>query len=367
MAATHVAEGIGTVPVPKAPTQLFVDGAWRDAAGGATFDGDLAYERGDLAHVAPPGRPTSTPPSGRRAAGRRRRVVAAHGPDRGPAALPPRRGDGARSRDLRRARGARRRQAGLRAAHGRHPERDRRDPPLRRLGGQDRGPLGDARCRLRPAPGSVHDPRADRRDRGDHGVELADADRVLEARPGARGGQRRRAQAGRGRAADVAAPGRADRGGRVPGRASSACCPASARRRALPRRHPGVDKISFTGSPEVGREIAVEAARDFRRVTLELGGKSPQIVFADADLSAAVPGIAAGSSPTRARSAPPGRGSSSRASSTTTSSRARRRARERAPRRSVRRGDDDGRADQCRQRDRVTGYIGRAPRRARGS
>ena len=37
-------------------------------------------------------------------------------------------------------------------------------------------------------------------------------------------------------------------------------------------QHPGVDKISFTGSSEVGREIAVHAARDFRRVTLELGG-----------------------------------------------------------------------------------------------
>ena len=59
-------------------------------------------------------------------------------------------------------------------------------------------------------------------------------------------------------------------------------------------RHPPVDKISFTGSPEVGREIAIEAARDFRRVTLELGGKSPQIVLADADLDAVLPGVAIG-------------------------------------------------------------------------
>jgi betaine-aldehyde dehydrogenase len=58
--------------------------------------------------------------------------------------------------------------------------------------------------------------------------------------------------------------------------------------------HPGVDKLSFTGSPEVGREIAVQAARDFRRVTLELGGKSPQIVLADADLDAVIPGLAMG-------------------------------------------------------------------------
>jgi betaine-aldehyde dehydrogenase len=59
-------------------------------------------------------------------------------------------------------------------------------------------------------------------------------------------------------------------------------------------RNPLVDKISFTGSPEVGREIAVAAARGFRRVTLELGGKSPQIVLADADLNAVLPGVAIG-------------------------------------------------------------------------
>ena len=59
-------------------------------------------------------------------------------------------------------------------------------------------------------------------------------------------------------------------------------------------RHPGVAKISFTGSPEVGRLIARQAAEDFRRVTLELGGKSPQIVLADADVQAVVPGVAMG-------------------------------------------------------------------------
>jgi len=59
-------------------------------------------------------------------------------------------------------------------------------------------------------------------------------------------------------------------------------------------RHPAVDKISFTGSPEVGREIAIECAKQFRRVTLELGGKSPQIILEDADLAAVVPGVAIG-------------------------------------------------------------------------
>ena len=58
--------------------------------------------------------------------------------------------------------------------------------------------------------------------------------------------------------------------------------------------HPGVDKISFTGSPQIGHRVAVAAARGFRRTTLELGGKSPQIVLADADLDAAAQGIAVG-------------------------------------------------------------------------
>jgi betaine-aldehyde dehydrogenase len=51
--------------------------------------------------------------------------------------------------------------------------------------------------------------------------------------------------------------------------------------------HPDVAKIAFTGSTEVGRAIAAGAADTIKRVTLELGGKSPNIVFADADLEAA--------------------------------------------------------------------------------
>ncbi len=56
-------------------------------------------------------------------------------------------------------------------------------------------------------------------------------------------------------------------------------------------RHPGIDHISFTGSPAVGTLIQQVAAQRHCPVTLELGGKSPQIVFADADLDAAVPAI----------------------------------------------------------------------------
>ena len=55
--------------------------------------------------------------------------------------------------------------------------------------------------------------------------------------------------------------------------------------------HPGIDHISFTGSPVTGTAVAKAAADHHCPVTLELGGKSPQIVFADADLEAAVPVI----------------------------------------------------------------------------
>src|SRR5262245_15864583 len=56
--------------------------------------------------------------------------------------------------------------------------------------------------------------------------------------------------------------------------------------------HPDVDKIAFTGSTEVGRLIVNAAAGNLKRVSLELGGKSPTIVFSDADVEAAIPGAA---------------------------------------------------------------------------
>ena len=51
--------------------------------------------------------------------------------------------------------------------------------------------------------------------------------------------------------------------------------------------HPEIDHVSVTGSPEVGAIVAQAAARNYKRVTLELGGKNPQIIFADADLDKA--------------------------------------------------------------------------------
>ena len=54
--------------------------------------------------------------------------------------------------------------------------------------------------------------------------------------------------------------------------------------------HPGIDKIAFTGSTATGKSVAATAAKTLKRVTLELGGKSPSVVFDDADLDAAVAG-----------------------------------------------------------------------------
>jgi len=57
-------------------------------------------------------------------------------------------------------------------------------------------------------------------------------------------------------------------------------------------RHPGVDKVAFTGSTKTGGEIMRLASDPVKRVTLELGGKSPNLVFADADLASAIPSSA---------------------------------------------------------------------------
>lgn len=56
-------------------------------------------------------------------------------------------------------------------------------------------------------------------------------------------------------------------------------------------KHPKVDKIAFTGSTAVGKMIMKEAANTMKRVTLELGGKSPNIILPDADLTKAAPGV----------------------------------------------------------------------------
>jgi acyl-CoA reductase-like NAD-dependent aldehyde dehydrogenase len=58
--------------------------------------------------------------------------------------------------------------------------------------------------------------------------------------------------------------------------------------------NPDVDKVTFIGSTATGKAIARSAADHLTRVSLELGGKSPNIVFADADLDSSVNGVVAG-------------------------------------------------------------------------
>jgi aldehyde dehydrogenase (NAD+) len=59
-------------------------------------------------------------------------------------------------------------------------------------------------------------------------------------------------------------------------------------------RHPGVDKVAFTGSTETGKQVMKDAADHLAKVTLELGGKSPNIVFEDADMEAVTNGVVSG-------------------------------------------------------------------------
>jgi acyl-CoA reductase-like NAD-dependent aldehyde dehydrogenase len=58
--------------------------------------------------------------------------------------------------------------------------------------------------------------------------------------------------------------------------------------------HPGIDMVSLTGSTRVGEAVMTASAKTFKKVSLELGGKNPQIVFADADLEDAADGVAFG-------------------------------------------------------------------------
>jgi delta 1-pyrroline-5-carboxylate dehydrogenase len=84
--------------------------------------------------------------------------------------------------------------------------------------------------------------------------------------------------------------------------------------------HPEVAKIGFTRSTEVGRGVMEAAAGTINRVTLELGGKSANVVFADANLERAAAAAPAAVFGNAARTAAPARGSSSSGRSTTGSS-----------------------------------------------
>ena len=110
-------------------------------------------------------------------------------------------------------------------------------------------------------------------------------------------------------------------------------------------RHPGVDKVAFTGSTKTGAEIMRLAADPLTRVTLELGGKCPNLVFADADLAGAIPSSVWSIFYAPARAARPARGSWWRSRCTTSSSPSSSRRPGAEGRRPSRSGDADGVAD----------------------
>ena len=176
---------------------------------------------------------------------------------------------------------------GLRQADQGEPRRRRaaRGGPLlvlRRLGRQ-------ARLRV-PGPRRP----AARRRRPDHPVELPAAHAVLEDRPGARRRQHGRPEAGLHDAAlsallfaDVCR--QADL---PPGVVNIVTGPGEIGMSLV--THPGVDKVAFTGSTEIGKQIARGVAGTDKALTLELGGKAANIVFDDAPLDQAVEGIVNG-------------------------------------------------------------------------
>jgi len=143
------------------------------------------------------------------------------------------------------------------------------------------------RCRFRTRRRKifgVHAARAHRSCRADHSVEFSAADGRVEA--WSRAGYRlhRRAETGRANSALCAASGElimeagfpAGVVNIVPGYGETAGAALAA--------HPDVDKVAFTGSTEVGKLIVHAAAGNLKKVSLELGGKSPNVVFKDADL-----------------------------------------------------------------------------------
>ena len=124
----------------------------------------------------------------------------------------------------------------------------------------------------------------------DHALELPPAPDRRQGRAGARRRLHGGAEAERGGAAERLHPRRGDRGGgrSRPGVFNLVTGTGPVVGEAI-AAHPGVDMVSFTGSTRAGRRVSELAAETVKSVTLELGGKSPNVILDDADLSAAVP------------------------------------------------------------------------------
>ena len=154
---------------------------------------------------------------------------------------------------------------------------------LRRLGRQDRGP---DRAGARQLP-VVHAAAAGRRRRPDHPLELPAADAGLEVGPGPGLRQHHRHEAGRADAADrpCASAELALEAGFPAGVINIVNGFGETAGAALVV-HPDVDKIAFTGHVDTAKIIQKAAADTLKRTTFELGGKSPNVIFADADMDA---------------------------------------------------------------------------------
>ena len=176
------------------------------------------------------------------------------------------------------------------ARRGRRRRLDRDVPLHGRLGD---APGGRDHSGLEPRQlARLYAARAGRRRRPDHPVEFPAHDGGLEARAGARGRLHDRAQARRADAAfGACASANCSQEAGIPDGVVNIVTGFGETAGAALADHPDVDKVAFTGSTEVGKLIVKAAAGNLKRVSLELGGKSPAIVFPDADLDLAIGGI----------------------------------------------------------------------------
>ena len=268
--------------------RLFIGGEFVDAADGPTFATLNPHDGSVLAKVAEAG-PADVDRAVAAAADGVPGLGAAPGVGPRPAAAPAGRPRSRTAADeLATLETPRHRPPDPRQPQPRRPADRGHLPLLRRHGRQDPGRRHPGRAglpQLRPA-------RAARRGRPDRALELPADVLQLEDGPGPGRRQHRRAEAGRADAAELAADRRADGRGRLPARGRQhrpRSGPVAGEHLAA---HPGVRKIAFTGSTAVGRRIVEPSAGNVKRVQLELGGKGANIVFADADLEAAVNGSA---------------------------------------------------------------------------
>ena len=170
---------------------------------------------------------------------------------------------------------------------GRHGRRRQHAALLCGLGRQGRGPH---RARSRQLP-FLHAAPAGRRGRPDHPLELPAADARVEMGTGPGLRQHGRDEAGRADSADGPLHGRAGaRSGLSRRRASTSSNGLGETTGAAIVTHPDIDKIAFTGHVDTAKIIQKAAADTLKRTSFELGGKSPNVVFADADMNAAVEG-----------------------------------------------------------------------------